>query len=431
MKKIVLASIISAALTGTAQANAFADKIDHILENHQLAKMVRADTDTARYQLGIENAAKMPTLSLRAGTGTHEIDRDTGISGNFAPSSASISLNHTLYDFGQRKSRINAAQAILQKEEVETSVQLQNLMLAAVEAQLNLLKAQVKLDAALSAERNIRRQANAESQRVNSGAGYASDLLQITAQLASAEAERLAAQGELEQAKYRYEAVFVTDSVNMDEMVTLKAPASHLPDSLEAVEALVLEQNPDLMAAHARAGVASREYDAARLKELMPRIDLSLSSSYFDELDGAEGERRDTKAEISIAWDYSLGQKADRVVSAARSASTSAAEKADYVKVQALEEARNAWKNYETANKRVATLNKQVRIARSYLSTVKQERDLNRRTLPDVIAAETQLTAARSNAAQAGVESVLSAYRLLRATGKLERELFDDASIYQ
>lgn len=165
------------------------------------------------------------------------------------------------------------------------------------------------------------------------------------------------------------------------------------------------------------------ERDATRSRELMPRLSLRLSQAHFDDYDGAPGRRDDTKAMVNFDWQFDLGMRARHVTRAADQAVLSAEEKADYVRVQAMEEARNAWVSWQASRERAAFLGNQVRISEQFLELARKERELGRRSLLDILNGEVALINGQSDATAAAIDEVIAAYRLLRATGRLSPEL--------
>lgn len=414
----------------SASAETFSGKLERVLREHQLVRMVNADVETARNQIHVEQSAYYPTLTVNAGTGTHHIDRDEGVSGHYDPTEASIGLNQLITDFGATSSRVQAARVVLDKEEAERELQVQNLTLAAIEAHLQVIQAERMQTYARQSESNIKQQTSLENARMEAGRGYATDVLQAKSQLAGAEARRVMADSRMREAVNRYYAIFGEEAVvAADQLEGLAIPRDYLPASEADIVASVRQQNPDLLAAIKRAEVTVAERDAARNKELMPRVSLRLSQSHFDDYDGAPGKRDDTKAMVNFDWQFDLGMRARYVTRAADQAVLSAEEKSDYVRIQAIEEARNAWASWQTSRERLDHLVNQVNIAESFLGLARKEREMGRRSLLDILNGEVGLINAQSDATAAGIDEIIAAYRLLRATGRLTPELLRSPGI--
>src|SRR5574343_310731 len=188
------------------------DRKRHLLAIATLASSLLciggAQVATANAQIAVEKTAYFPKLTVGAGIGRQHIDRDIGTKGNFDPADVNVGLNQLITDFGQTGLRVEAAETILSKEGKERDLQRQNLVLAAIEAQLQVIRADRTLRYAQQSESNIKRQTALESARMEAGRGYATDVLQAKAQLAGAEARRVIAESRLSEARNRYRAVF-------------------------------------------------------------------------------------------------------------------------------------------------------------------------------------------------------------------------------
>jgi outer membrane protein TolC len=392
---------------------------------HRLIKMVEADLANARSTVRAEKSALYPRLSVQLSTGRQDIDRQQGSVGDYSPKEQTIGLNQLITDFGITRSRIHTAEVVADKERHEANLQRQNLLLAAVEAQLALIRAAEVVKYARQSEVNIKKQTQLENGRMEGGRGYATDVLQAKVQLAGAEARRVASERLLQEAVNRYEAVFGEKPADMNKLDGLAIPAALLPQTMEELDQAVLaDQNPDVVAANARSDVSLAERTMLRKKELMPRLDLQLGRSHFEELDGTRGDRYDTKVTLRLNWSFDLGMRATSSDKAAMHAVESAQAKAEYVRIQALEEARNAWTSWVTARERAGYLNNQVAIANNFLGLGRKERELGRRSLLDLLSGETGLINAQSDAMAARIDEVLATYRVLRAAGRMTPALF-------
>ncbi len=417
----------------TVQAESFYNQIQGVLTDHNLMKMVDADVGTAAAKVKVQKAAWYPKVSFRSTASSEYADKSYGENGSFDSNGASVDVNQLVYDFGITSSRINLAEVVVNKELSERDLQRQNLLLAAVEAQLNLIKTYKTLEFSKKSEESIKNQAQLEKKRVAGGQGYTTDILQAKAQLAGAEARRIRSERDNAEAIYRYGAIFSIDpdapQVSPGDLEELSLPVEFIPSSLSEVEKLVASNNPDIITADARSEVALATADSTFRKEYMPRLDLNLNSGYYNNPDENEGVRKDMNAELRFNWTFDLGMKARNSVSADKLSVVSSKEKEQYVRIQALEEARNAWNSWNTSKARTAHLNTQVEISSEFLRLARRERRLGRRSLLDILNGEVQLLGAKSNAVEAKIEETISSFRLLRAIGQLELDLFNKPGV--
>lgn len=422
-KKLALASLVFS-IANAAAADEFKQQLEHILDNHSLMIMVDADVETAREKLNSSKMEWAPTFNIDAMTGYQEIDKELGVSGKYNPYEVEFGIKQLVSDFGLTNSRIDVAASVYSKEIRENELQEQNLILAVVEAQLEALKYYSLLESAKSTELFVSEQVALEQKRVELGKGSSTELLKSRGTLASAKASRIFAQGQLNSAANRYEAVFLKPMPGLSALTNLPYPESALPKSLKQVEALIKSNNPDLLAAKGRSEVAFNEMRVVRNDYYKPVVSFELGKSFSEEIDGALGTREDLKAMLRFHWDFNLGLQGDREVAAATAASLSVSEKAKYVELQALETGRNTWNSFVLNKEKIGFLEEQRAIQSEVVELLKTQKALGKGTAAGVIEAETQLLKVDADLMAARIEQTISAYRLLRSVGRLDLALF-------
>ena len=90
------------------------------------------------------------------------------------------------------------------------------------------------------------------------------------------------------------------------------------------------------------------------------------------------------------------------------------------------QQARDSWENLRTSRENAGLLKNQANIASEFLDFARKERQLGRRSLIDVLAGETALIDASSDAASAEVDVAIAVYTLLNVTGRLEEDAIRD-----
>lgn len=432
MKKIntLVKSAIVSSLVLNLSANEFQDKILKVFENHNLIKMVDYDLKTSQQQIDSAKASWYPTITLKGSAGKDIIDREGQEETSYEPYKASIEARQLVYDFGLTNKRIENAKNISAKELDENTLQRQNLLLASVEAQLELIKSNILYKNSKKSEENIKEQTRLEHARLEIGKGYSTDVLQSKASLLGAEANIISTKGQKSVSEYRYKAVFLNENPDVENLLAFQISQDALPQNLEEMEDLVRKNNQDILAAKARAKVASSEKDVVVKEEYSPNIYADFSKSISDEYDGVDGGRNDAKAAINFLWKFNLGLKSNYDIDAARFAALSAFEKASYVEVQAIENARKVWNNLQTSKNRTKYLESQIKLQKQFLSLAKEEREIGRRSLIDILNGESALLRAEAEFAASKIEEILNSFRVLRSVGKLNIDLFKMKDIY-
>ena len=87
------------------------------------------------------------------------------------------------------------------------------------------------------------------------------------------------------------------------------------------------------------------------------------------------------------------------------------------------ESARNAWDRLETARANAEHLHNQANIAAEFLELARRERQLGNRSLIDVLAGETALINASSDAASADTDVAIAVFTLLNVIGEVTPDI--------
>lgn len=402
-----------------AQAEDLHEKLNRIINNHVLVETIDREARALEHQVSAEESRWLPTLSVNAAKGGQRYDRDNVSTdgGTANTTEASVGFQQLVWDFGATNSAIRKAELTLHKKGVERDLQVQNLLLAGIEAHLRLRKAWELVRYARASEQNVVRQAQMESSRVEAGKGYSTDVLQAKATLSMAQARRIAAEGDLSKMVNRYHAVFGDDGVDPAALENINLPASLLPASLEALMARVEQSNPDLQRSRELVAVADVERDLVEQREWAPVVNLVGDHTHNKNIDGYAGRVNDSSVKLKVSWSFDVGLRAASAVNAAAANASAERSKSHYVSIQAVEEARNAWDSLQTAQQRSRSLKEQMDLQSSFLELARKERELGRRSLLDVLNGETQLLNAQADYEASQIDVVLSAYRIIRAYG--------------
>ncbi|MBF0613348.1 MAG: TolC family protein, partial [Magnetococcales bacterium] len=416
---LVLSTLLAFPISPVA-AETLVEGLQRVMVEHNLMKAVTHDVAAAKEEVDSEKSSWLPRLTVRGAAGFQDITRDLGANGSFNPTETNLGVNQLIWDFGTTNTIVERSEKNLFKEEQEYASQRINLILASIEAYLKLQRAMHVHDFALQSEENVQKQTTMELARVEMGKGLTTDHLQAKVQLSGAKARRVSAMNTLEVATNRYRAVFGPQHLPNSRLAWVKDPAKELPASLNKVLELSETTNPDVLAARARVALAQTARDVTRNKEYMPRIDLQLDKSHKREFDGVDGSRRDFKSMVQFNWGFDTGLKASHATQALTHQAESEQEKATYVVIQAQEEARNAWSDLLSSRERQTILHEQVGHARQFLELARLERENGKRSLLDVLNGENNLINAQSDAATADIDTLLAAFRVLRAAGLLD-----------
>ena len=417
-------SMIALAVSSSTTLAAPSDKYLSILENHNLVVSAEERLASAKSEVSVEKSAWYPELRISADGGREKYDRDTSPNTDLDTNEYSANLNQLVWDFGKVSAAVAYAESKVDRASLVLDRQKQYLILAGLEAELNLKKALTVLDFARQSENNIKKQTQLESSRIALGQGYTTDLLQAKTQLAAANVRRVMAEGDLEQARNRYTAVFNQTAPSSLNAVNVPELNLSVPKNLQAALDATLNNNPDISIRQSDFAISQADVIRTKKSEWMPEIRLNLEHTDSSNPDGIEQERTQNAVLLTMNWRYSLGQRASAAEAAAKARSRAAAMEVENQRIQTIEDTKNAWTQLRTSEARVSYLTNQVELAQSFLELARKERELGKRSLLDVLNGETQLINAQSDVEAAKTDLEIAKLQLMLQTGQLSLNVF-------
>jgi outer membrane protein TolC len=278
-----------------AQPLALPDVIDAALCRNPQTASAWAAARARAAGVGTARSAYLPTISA-SGSLTRDLTSEdqqvrlpngqtvnSSSGGSDTSSSASVSLNYVLFDFGARGAALDAARAQLDAASESRNAVLQSVYLAAVSAWYDWVSATGALDAARSGERAAQASFDAASAREKAGTVTKADRLQAQTALAQAQLTRVQAEGALRTSLGALANVMGLPANARYALAPapLVEPAGDYTTQLDALVDTAVATRPDL--ASARAGVTAAEADirSARASD-RPTLSGSVSQGYSD-----------------------------------------------------------------------------------------------------------------------------------------------------
>ncbi|WP_245613075.1 TolC family protein [Skermanella stibiiresistens] len=398
--------------------------IDKATESHDRLRAAAAAADGARNALRISQGGWYPTLSFSVNGGREMTNKpppqsDTDMGAN----QISVRAGQLLYDFDATNSDIKRARLGVVRSEVAVSRTRQDLLVEGLTAYANLARAHRLLVYARQSEDNIRRQTGLEEVRLNEGFGFTTDVLQAKSQLAGAQARRVATQEAMRNALNRFQAFFGHVAFKLDTLRVLAPPKVPVPATLDEALSLARRHNPLLQELALATAAAQQGVASVRGRTLYPRLDAVLEQNLKNDVAGQPGRQNETLFKIQLTFSLNSGLTAVNTIRLAESELRVAdANWADQER-QVMESVRNSWDRLESARMQAELLRDQEGLAAGFLEVARSERELGTRSLIDLLAGETTLINARSDALAAETELVLASYRLLAVTGSLTSDM--------
>ena len=421
----VMAFVMVASYGTVAHAQSLQETLALVIHDHKRIRAAEMDLASARDTAIASLGDWFPTLDMTALYGFERQRKPDSADTDFFPRQIDFTLTQLLWDFGATNGTIRAAKRTYDQAQATLTSPLQAVVLEGVTAHVNLIRANELLRFALMSEENIKRQTELEDARVQRGAGFSTDVLQAKTQLAGSQARRVQAEGTLQNARNRYRAVFYRDPGDLQSLVKPRPPIDMLPSSLDEAIEISMENNPQLKAQLIAADIARETVNQTRATELFPSLSAVGSSTYKQDVQGTRNFKGEQLIKVELTYSLNLGMTQVNTLRASKSAFSAAEDRYGDARTQIEEAARNAWQNFLTAKDNAEALRNQANIANEFLELARKERQLGRRSLIDVLAGETALINANSDAVSAETDVMLAVYNLTSVMGFLELDVIE------
>lgn len=365
------------------------------------------------------------TLSGSAGRGKFESNQAASREDNRNPSTGTLRVTQPLYRGGRTVAQTQQAEASVLAERALLQATEQTVLLNASTAYLNVVRDEAVLKLNINNEQVLRRQLDAAQERFRVGEITRTDVSQAEARLSRATADRVAAEGTLQNSR----ANFINVVGRAPEAPEAPREATAVPGSFDEVKVTTLAKNPNVIAADWTAQAAKDGIDLVQ-GELLPTVSLvgeysrSLdSSSRFSTGSGvnkAESEYAQATVELSVPL-YEGGGTYARVRAQKHTFGQRRIE-ADQARRDSLETATRAWEDLQAARASIRSYESQIRASELALAGVEEEAKVGSRTVLDVLDAEQELFDARVNMVRAQHNEMLAAFQVRSAVGQMTAE---------
>ncbi len=363
-----------------------------------------------------------PTLDLTVEGGTQRYETESVSNPpRLGTDRTSLRATQLLYDFGRTGHQVSETESVASQSAAVASATRDGLLLEALTAHWSSVRAQRVLEYSKQSEASVRNQAKLENSLVELGKGYESNLLQAKVQLASAEARRVRAEGALDIAQARVNAVFgtLTKRVVFEEVAL--PVAAKLPKSLDEAKALALEHNQQLKIGVHRSQAIRERVAGTSAKEFLPRLQLVAESGSRHDVDTTRGGTsvNDSKVAIQLQYTLNAGMAGSYAVDSVQRELDASVSREIETRDLVLEQVNIAWRNMLVAKQNKDTLSNQVRIAAKFFEMASAERQMGRRSLLDVLTAEVSLINALSDLVSTEADAAIAGLTLMQAIGQL------------
>jgi|AGTN01.2.fsa_nt_gi type I secretion outer membrane protein, TolC family len=367
------------------------------------------------------------TLSGNTGRGKYENNQSTATPRETyrSPSSGTLTISQPLYRGGRTVAQTQQAEASVLAERALLQATEQSVLLSGATAYLNVVRDEAVLKLNINNEQVLRRQLDAAQERFRVGEITRTDVSQAEARLSRATADRVAAEGALQNSR----ANFINIIGRAPESPQAPASAIAVPASFDDVKTTALAKNPNVIAADWTAQAAKEGIDLVQ-GELLPTV--ALVGQYSRSLDASsrintgnsynrsESEVLQGTVELSVPL-YEGGGTYSRLRAQKHTAGQRRIE-ADQARRDSLETATRSWEDLQAARARIRSYESQINASELALAGVEEEAKVGSRTVLDVLDAEQELFDARVNMVRAQHDEMLAAFQVRSAVGQLTAE---------
>jgi len=262
-----------------------------------------------------------------------------------------------------------------------------------------------------------------------SGFNSNSEVTKIDAALSLAKSNLIVHQNNTLDKEFRFQRIFGRNvNVNELEMPKIDIP---LPESKERAVMLAMTNNPSILVSNYNVQGAQSLYKESK-SGFYPRIDLQLEQMLDDPHHNNPYESGDDRSRASVVVNWNLYQGgADKArVDKSKSTIHQEVEIQRDLKRQVVEGLSLSWSAYEKLGNQLQQLNRYYEHSKKTLESYKQEYEMGRRTLLDLLSAQNDLINARTQIINAEFDKLFAQYRILDAMGMLVSTLAEDTSAY-
>ena len=425
MKSLIVALAAAGILAFAPAAGAatLAELLADLVKNQKQITAAQEDVEAAKKRAAAAWGAWYPTLDVTANWGKEKQNNATGTADTEeVPHEVDIKITQRIWDFGSANAAIKIAELDLETARVNLVSTRQALVLQAIEAYLNVIRAKRILGFAKGSVANIRRQAELEDARVQRGSGFTTDVLQAKTQLAGAEARRNNFAGALRNAVNVFRRFFGVEPGDLEALQQPRVPFELLPKTLDDVIKIMYANNPGLRTSRIASERSRTVLLQTRADELFPSINATAEEKRKHDVGGTLRNKNEQLFKIELTYSLNLGLTNYDTFAAAGADVRATTDREIDTRLSFEQQARDTWSNLERDKLNTEFLKNQANIAAEFLELARRERQLGNRSLIDVLAGETALINANSDATAVETDVMLDVFRLLSIMGRLEAD---------
>jgi outer membrane protein len=377
--------------------------------NAQRAALRATDEGVQRARAGL-----LPSVSASSSLGRQS---STYNSSNevLSPRTLGVSVTQSLYNGARVTNQIDQSEkSVLAAREQLRSVE-QKVLFGASSGYMAVVRDTAVLKVRQANINVLKEQLRQTEDRFNVGEVTRTDVAQVSAQLAAAEAERSAAQASLASSVASYQQIIGSMPDALADAVPL---VNMVPTSLDQALLIGQADHPDIRAARFSVDIAAAGVKIAQ-GELLPSLSLKGSLTHANDYKAADDEYNDASIVASLTIPLYEGGEVHARVRQLKETLGQRRLEADSALRAVIAEISSAWSQYITSQARIKAAETQIEAATVALNGTREEAKVGQRTTLDVLIADQTLLGAQVNLVTAQTDRVVASYRVLSSVGKL------------
>ncbi|MBD5770467.1 TolC family outer membrane protein [Marinomonas colpomeniae] len=422
--KIVMISMSClgvAFLSVTAQAITLEEATYTAIEsNPEVRQAIAKYRETQQNSDLARSTGYYPSVDLSAGIGreTTYADDNSSSDVDLTRRELTLSLNQPIFSGFSTQNEIKRLNGEAQADRWTALISVENTALEVAQVYADVLRYRELVTLAklnLETHERIYGQIKLKS---DTGIGRQSDLSQITARLAKAHSNYLAAVNNLRDAESSYQNII--GELPPEELIYPVPDSDLLPQDLESAISEALKKNPAIEGAYWDIAATESLQDIVNADKY-PTINFVLERTWDNNLDGDEGSSEDLLAMVRLNYNlYSGGSHKHK-----KEAATQQYIQATEIRRNTIRDTeltvRLAWAAYEATTGQKEHIQRYVVATKESQVAYEKQFRLGRRTLLDVLDSENELFQARQDYVNADYDELFSEFRLFNAKGELMR----------
>lgn len=418
------ALVLSAAAAGQAYAVDMREAIEAALASNPQINQAEQNKQAIEFERKQAQGLYLPKVDVEVNGGIRQLDNPTrrtlGIEhDNLSPIEGDLSISETLFDSGARRSELERQASRTDGAAERVSERSEFIALEVVRTYLNYMLQQRLVAIAQDNIAFHEKLAGDLGEGVKQGSISIADQQQAEERLQASHARQTEAQEDLVNAGIEFMELtgIPIDQVSMPDPLT-----AALPTTLDQAVQLARTQNPKVLEAMADVDAANAVVRAARA-ELGPKVSVEARARRGHDIDGFEGDTTDLQALLVLRWTlYNGGINSANVQEQVRRASETRYRLHEMSR-DAETDVRTAWNRRDQQQVLLGQLDQQARVTDDLVISYREQFNVGRRSLLDVLDAENTRHNAQVERETARFAEIFAEYKVLAATHQLLKTL--------